>query len=72
MNIIELSKRIDHYKTNVTSRSWTKIESAVYFSNEYISVKRLDSSNKWLGVTHASEMEKRRFELSLNIVSCQE
>jgi hypothetical protein len=58
MNIIELSKRIDHYKTNVTSRSWTKIESAVYFSNEYISVKRLDSSNKWLGVPHASEMEK--------------
>ena len=34
------------------------IESAVYFSNEYISVKRLDSSNKWLGVPHASEMEK--------------
>lgn len=27
-------------------------------SNEYISVKRLDSSNKWLGVPHASEMEK--------------
>ena len=58
MTIAELSQKLSYYKSNVTSRSWTKTKESVSFSNDYIHVKRLDSSNKWLGVPHASEMEK--------------
>lgn len=57
MNISDLLQKINPYKTGTTSRSWTKTNS-IYFSNEYIEVKRLDSSNKWLGKPHASEIEK--------------
>lgn len=56
MDISELLQKIKPYKTGTASRSWTK--NSIYFSNEYIEVKRLDSSNKWLGKPHASEIEK--------------
>lgn len=58
MTFNELSQKINFYKISTTSRSWTKTKEAVYFNNEYLTVRRLDSSNKWLGVPHASEMEK--------------
>ena len=59
MTFNELSQKINFYKTNTTSRSWTKTKEAVYFNNDYLNVRRLDSSNKWLGIPHASEMEKQ-------------
>ena len=58
MNISDLLQKIKPYKTGTTSRSWIKTKNSIYFSNEYIEVKRLDSSNKWLGTPHASEMGK--------------
>ena len=58
MNISDLLQKIKPYKTGTTSRSWTKTKNSIYFSNEYIEVKRLDSSNKWLGTPHASEIGK--------------
>ena len=58
MTVAELSQKINFYKISTTSRSWTKTKETVYFNNEYLNVRRLDSSNKWLGVPHASEMEK--------------
>ena len=59
MILTELSQKINFYKTSTTSRSWTKTKEAVCFNNDYLNVRRLDSSNKWLGVPHASEMEKQ-------------
>ena len=58
MNISELLQKIKPYKIGTTSRAWKKAKNTIYFNNEYIEVKRLDSSNKWLGKAHASEMEK--------------
>lgn len=58
MTFTELTQKINFYKTSTASRSWTKTKDAIYYNNEYLNVRRLDSSNKWLGVPHASEMEK--------------
>ena len=58
MTYTELSQKLFYYKTNTTSRAWTKTREVVRFSNDYLTVKRLDSSNKWLGEPHQSEMEK--------------
>ena len=59
MTFNELSQKINFYKTSTTSRSWTRTKESVYFNNDYLNVRRLDSSNKWLGIPHASEMEKQ-------------
>ena len=59
MTINELSQKINTYKSSITSRAWTKTKNVIYFNNDYINVRRLDSSNKWLGAPHASEMEKQ-------------
>ena len=56
MSIIELLKKIEPYRSGSTSRLWTK--NPICFNNEYIEVKRLDSSNKWLGLPRVSEMGK--------------
>ena len=56
MSIIELLQKIEPYRSGSTSRLWTK--NPICFSNEYIEVKRLDSSNKWLGLPRVSEMGK--------------
>ena len=56
MSIIELLQKIEPYRSGSTSRLWTK--NPICFNNEYIEVKRLDSSNKWLGLPHVSEMGK--------------
>ena len=58
MTIIDLQNRLIPYQTNTTQRSWVKTKEYIHFDNDYITVKRLDSSNKWLGVPHHSEMEK--------------
>lgn len=60
MTLNELAKRVDYYKNDTTTcRSYLKNKEAVHYSNDYLDVKRLDSSNKWLGVPHASEMIKQ-------------
>ena len=46
---------IDNYNIGETLRAWTKRDNLVIFENDYISVCRVDSSNKWVGV---NEMEK--------------
>lgn len=56
MSIIELLQKIEPYRSGSTSRLWTK--NPICFNNEYIEVKRLDSSNKWLGLPRVSEMGK--------------
>ena len=56
MSIIELLQKIEPYRSGSTSRLWTK--NPICFSNEYIEAKRLDSSNKWLGLPRVSEMGK--------------
>ena len=58
MTTIELLQKIEPYQTGTASRSWTKTRESINYNNEYIDVKRLDSSNKWLGTPHASEIEK--------------
>ena len=70
MTFDQLSQKINFYKNSNTSRSWTKTKKAVYFNNEYLNVGRLDSSNKWLGVPHASEMEKITLKKEIVNANC--
>ena len=58
MTIEELANRLSYYQTGITSRAWSKTKVLISFENEYIKVRRLDSSNKWLGIPHKSDMEK--------------
>ena len=56
MTILELIKKLDSYKTGQTKKSWMMQKQQVNYSNQYITVIRIDSSNKWLP---SMEMEKQ-------------
>ena len=58
MNITELLQKIQQYQIGDASRSWTKISKGIFFRNEYLDLKGIASSNKWLGKPHESEIEK--------------
>ena len=55
MTAQDVKRMIDNYNIGETLRAWTKRDNLVIFENDYISVCRVDSSNKWVGV---NEMEK--------------
>lgn len=55
MKVQDVIKMVDNYKEGETLRTWIRRKNMVKFENEYISVCRVDSSNKWVGV---NEMEK--------------
>lgn len=49
MNIDQLKDLISTYDKCTTQRSWVMSGAIIHYSNEYIDVIRLDSSNKWTG-----------------------
>lgn len=55
MTAQDVIRMLDNYKEGKTLRTWIRRKNMVTFENEYISVCRVDSSNKWVGV---NEMEK--------------
>lgn len=60
MSANELKREFDAYNRGIgATPAWTMTkEMVIGYSNEYISVVRIDSSNKWLGEPHASLMGK--------------
>ena len=60
LKAIELKKEFDSYNQGIGAvPAWTMTkEMLIGYSNEYITVIRMDSSNKWLGEPHNSLMEK--------------
>jgi hypothetical protein len=60
LKAIELKKEFDSYNQGIGAvPAWTMTkEMLIGYSNEYITVIRMDSSNKWLGEPHNSLMGK--------------
>jgi len=60
MKLDELKNLLDYYRKekDTTSRAWIESCDYITYENEYIVLKRVDTSNKWLGTPHNSEMEK--------------
>lgn len=57
MNLLELLKTFKQYsETDHFNSSWT--DDDLQYENDFISVKRLKSSNKWIGIPHTSDMDK--------------
>ena len=54
--ISDIVARINSYKTGNADRRWKMKNQELVFDNEYITVIRVDSSNKWISST---EMEKQ-------------
>ena len=54
--VTDIVTRINSYKNGNTNRSWKMRNQELVFDNEYITVVRVDSSNKWVSST---EMEKQ-------------
>ena len=55
MTAFDLKARLDNYNQCETQRSWIKTQGLLSYENEYLSVVRVDSSNKWVG---QDKMEK--------------
>jgi len=53
-----LLAKLKPYRDFLTDRSWTKEESMLEYNNEYISVLRIDSSNKWILINNQKTMSK--------------
>lgn len=61
LTLESLQEKLSHYNSakSRTNRSWTMDHWMLTgYQNEYIEVLRIDSSNKWLGRPHYSEMGK--------------
>ena len=56
MTISDLINKLDTYKIGQTEKSWKMQNQQINYSNQYITVIRIDSSNKWLPNL---EMEKQ-------------
>jgi hypothetical protein len=48
MNINKLKNELDAYNNGTTIRSWIMRSNMMVYDNDYISVVRIDSSNKWV------------------------
>lgn len=57
-DIEDFKGKIQPYMSAQTSRHWTKSDVCVTYNNEYISVLRVDSSNKWVGEENCGFMSK--------------
>ena len=56
MTAQEINNLIDKYNSTETQRSWIKDQSLIKYDNEYVSVIRVDSSNKWIGYDKMTKM----------------
>ena len=56
MKITDIVDRINSFKSGSADRRWKMKDQELAFDNEYITVIRVDSSNKWVSST---EMEKQ-------------
>ena len=54
----KIIEKIREYQTGETVVGITMSEDLIY-ENQYIKLRRIDSSNKWLGVPHQSKMTKQ-------------
>lgn len=45
----KLQRELNNYMQGETQRSFIRTENLINYENEYISVLRVDSSNKWIG-----------------------
>ena len=50
--------KLNPYKMSQTDRTWTKEYSMLKYDNKYISVLRIDSSNKWIEIDGVKSMSK--------------
>lgn len=56
MDIEELKNEINNYNLCTTHRGWIMNENSLNYSNEYLSVVRVDTSNHWIGQDKMSKM----------------
>lgn len=56
MNIDELKIKINNYNLGTTYRGWIMRNDALSYSNVYLSVVRIDTSNRWIGPNKMSKM----------------
>lgn len=57
VKITDIVERINSFKSGSADRRWKMKDQELAFDNEYITVIRVDSSNRWISST---EMEKQR------------
>lgn len=55
MTIDELKKEIDIYNNGDTSRNWVMDESSINYTNDFLTIVRIDSSNRWIGLNKMSK-----------------
>ena len=55
MTILEINNMIKHYNDCETQRAWSMDFGELEYVNEYVAVRRIDSSNRWVG---PNKMEK--------------
>lgn len=56
MTLVEMINELNKYKVGTTERSWKMKAQTISYSNTYLKVVRIDSSNKWVS---ANEMTKQ-------------
>ena len=56
MTLAEIINELNKYKMGTTERSWKMKSQSISYSNAYLRVVRIDSSNKWVSV---NEMTKQ-------------
>ena len=56
MTIEELKREINNYQLGTTYRGWIMSRDSLSYSNKYISVVRIDSSDHWIGHEKMSKM----------------
>ena len=69
MTLNELNNSIEYFKKGETERCFLRVKDFITYSNDYIKVIRIDSSNKWVSENKMAKMWSIIFELKKNFTS---